>query len=293
MKMKLAQTVLLSYYRAKLRSLGWVSHEKAAEQTFRLFCTPFSNSKKLKPPAIFNKSTSLQLSVGGNTLQGYVWKSSIHGGKKILIVHGFGSRAYKFHQYISPLLAKGFEVIVFDAPAHGSSGGNQINVLIYQEALLQIEQCAGPFEGIVTHSLGGLAASLFAETSSATKKLILIAPVTETATSLAHYYKMLRLHPSTRSALERLIQQKAQQPISYFSTARAVAQLQIPVLWIHDREDTICPFADTLPLQQKQPGHVKFFVTTGLGHNKIYHDSHVIQASIDFLAGTASTTTQY
>ncbi len=78
-------------------------------------------------------------------------------GQKILIAHGFSSYSYKFEKYVQPLLKDGFEVVAFDAPAHGLSEGKMINALIYKRFLQLLEEKHGPINGFIAHSLGGLA----------------------------------------------------------------------------------------------------------------------------------------
>jgi pimeloyl-ACP methyl ester carboxylesterase len=43
--------------------------------------------------------------------------------RRILLVHGWGGKAAQFFSFVGPLLESGFEVIGFDAPAHGLSSG--------------------------------------------------------------------------------------------------------------------------------------------------------------------------
>ena len=91
-----------------------------------------------------------------------------------MIVHGFRSYSYKFEKYILALKKEGFEVVAFDAPAHGTSDGKLINAYIYKQSLDHIEKAHGPFYGIMGHSLGGLAASLAFEGFSGRENIPLI-----------------------------------------------------------------------------------------------------------------------
>jgi hypothetical protein len=56
MKMKLGQRVVIGYYKTKLRALGLASPRMAAEQAFKIFCTPYSKRVKQKEPLIFHKA---------------------------------------------------------------------------------------------------------------------------------------------------------------------------------------------------------------------------------------------
>ena len=52
--MKLAQKLVIGYYKAKLNLFAKLSKRKAAEKAFELFCTPFATGKQ-KMPAVFEK----------------------------------------------------------------------------------------------------------------------------------------------------------------------------------------------------------------------------------------------
>lgn len=285
MKIKLAQRVVIGYYKTKLRTIAMVSPRKAAEQAFRVFCTPYSRGIKQKEPAIFHKAIRHSLFFEGLNTKGFQWMPDEPNGQKILIVHGFGSYSYKFEKYIQPLLKKGFEILAFDAPAHGMSEGKMINALIYMRFLQAIEQKWGPVNGFIAHSLGGLATSLLAEQmdQSIKRKLVLIAPATETRSAITGFYSMFRIKEPVKIEFEQLIIEMTGKAVNHFSIKRVVQSIQLPILWIHDRGDRICQYADTIAVQSMQLPHVQFRITEGLGHNKIYRDKQVMTDIFDFL----------
>lgn len=285
MKMKLGQRVVIGYYKTKLRALGLASPRKAAEQAFKIFCTPYSKGVKQKEPLIFHKAIKHNVSFEGLNTLGFQWIPERYNGKKVLVVHGFSSYSYKFEQYIQPLLKEGFEVLAFDAPAHGLSEGNMINALIYMRFLKKIDQEFGGIYGFIAHSLGGLATSLLAEDFQhlENRKFALIAPATETRSAVQGFYQLFKINPTVQSEFEQMILSMTGKQMDHYSIKRVVEQINQPFLWIHDKEDRICPYADTIPVQSMQHPHIQFHITNGLGHNKIYHDKGVIQLIIKFL----------
>lgn len=285
MKMKLAQRFVIGYYKAKLRTIGVVSPRKAAEQAFKIFCTPYSKGVKHKEPVIFHKAIQQTIDFEGLQTKGFYWKPEKSNGNKVLIVHGFSSHGYKFETYILPLLKEGFEVVIFDAPAHGLSEGKMINALIYKRFLQTIEKQFGPVYGFIAHSLGGLATALLTEELSDTsnRKLVLIAPATETRSAVNGFYKMFRIKEPIQTEFEQLILEMTGKSMDHFSVSRVIQKIDTPVLWIHDKKDTICPYIDTLTLQSTPLPHLRFYITEGLGHNKIYRDKEVISTVMEFL----------
>jgi esterase/lipase len=284
MKMKLAQRLLIGYYKTKLKTIALVSPRKAAEAAFDLFCTPYFGKPAKKAPPVFHKAENLSFEMDGLTLRGFRWQPEHPNGKKILIVHGFSSYSYKFEKYILPLKKEGFEVILFDAPGHGTSDGKLINAFVYKNALLQIDKLYGPVYGIMGHSLGGLAATLaFEELSGQEKrKLVLIAPATETERAISNFFTLVPVDDKTKQAFIELVTELAGSPVSYYSVSRVVKALKAPVLWVHDRHDNICTFEDVKPLLALDLPHVKFIITEQLGHSKVYKDNKVCSEIVHF-----------
>ncbi len=289
--MKLAQRFLISYYKTKLKTIGFVSPRKAAEEAFELFCTPYGKKAKLKEPPVFHKAEKLLFDLNGLTIRGFRWiPSGQPNGKKIVIAHGFRSFSFKFDKYVMPLLKEGYEVLAFDAPAHGISDGKQINAFIYKNTLLKIESLYGPVYGIMGHSLGGLAAALAFEEFShpENRKLVLIAPATETERTLEDFFRIIPLTEKVKAAFLELIVEISGKPVSYYSVSRVVKAVHAPVLWVHDVYDPICPFADVKPLLTLDLPHVRFLITEHLGHSKVYKDNKVCSAIVQFFNGNNS-----
>jgi pimeloyl-ACP methyl ester carboxylesterase len=289
MKLKLAQRIAIGYYQAKFKLLSVFSKRKAAEAVFELFCTPYSGKPKRKAPAIFEKAGKLHFDFEGLQLQGWRWKPERSNGKKILIVHGFDSCSYRFDRYITPLLQEGFEVVAFDAPGHGLSGGRTINALAYSRAILHAEKLYGSFYGIMAHSLGGLATALAFEQlpGQENRKLVLIAPTTETATAIGNFFRFIPVSRDIQAGFHKVIEEVGQKPIEYYSVKRMVQTIPAPVLWVHDEEDTICPYCDTIPVQELGLPNVEFFITKGLGHSGIYRHNEVFKKIMYFFSGHA------
>src|SRR5215217_3459502 len=155
--MSLGQRLVIKYVRTKLGLLSTISKRKAAEKAFQLFCTPQYRNKKKLPP-IFEKAEKLHFPFEGNIIRGYRWNSP--ADKKVLILHGFESSVVNFDRYINPLIKKGYEVLAFDAPAHGRSGGKRITAVTYKNLVHYIYDHYGPLHAFIAHSFGGLVVSL-------------------------------------------------------------------------------------------------------------------------------------
>lgn len=280
--MKLAQKLAISYIRTKFRLLAAISKRKAAVSAFDLFCSPLRINKKKFPP-VFLEAETLHFTLEGNIIRGWRWNKG--GIKKVLIAHGYESTVLNFDRYIKPLIKKGYEVLAFDAPAHGRSGGKKINAPLYKKMILEINKQFGPLDAVMAHSFGGLAMALAMEEINHTPqhKMVLIAPATETTTAIDSFFRFLKLDPGIRDEFERVIVQKGGVSSSWYSIRRAMKHIRASVLWVHDEDDDTTPLTDALKVKEDHHTNIHFLITSGLGHRRIYRDNKVSKAIIDFL----------
>lgn len=280
--MKLKETIAVGYLRINLRLLSLVSKKCAAKKALRLFCTPLNKSKK-KLSALFNTAEKLHFYLDKKLVTGYRW--NFPRSKKFLVVHGFQSAAKNFEKYITLMISKNYEVLAFDAPAHGESEGTRINVLEYSRFIKEICTRYGPIETFMAHSFGGLAISLALEDIIHTDKtrLVLIAPATETSTAVDLLFNFLKLKDNLRTDFENLIISMGGVTVQWLSVSRAIKNIRARILWIHDEDDDITPLKDVQPLIQSGYSNIQFMITKGFGHRRIYHEKEVIEAVTTFL----------
>jgi pimeloyl-ACP methyl ester carboxylesterase len=289
--MKLSQRLAIGYIRTKFKLLASVSKKKAAEKAFDLFCTP--QRRNVKPlPKIFEEAEKLHFKLEGNAVNGWRWNPARPGHpgghlaeRKVLILHGYESSVTNFDRYIRPLLKKGYEVLAFDAPAHGRSGGKKISAPLYKRMIQEINKKYGPVQSYMAHSFGGLAVSLALEEISHTKdyRLVLIAPATETTTAINSFFKFLRLEPAVRTEFEKVIIKAGGVSSEWYSIRRAMKHIKAKVLWFQDEDDEVTPLSDVLKVKAENYPNIEFIITTGLGHRRIYRDNKVTKQIIEFL----------
>jgi pimeloyl-ACP methyl ester carboxylesterase len=280
--MKVAQRLAIGYIRAKFKLLSSISKKKAAEKAFTLFCTPLRRNRKALP-RIFEDAEKIRFEMENIIIRGWRWN---HPSKrKVLIIHGFESSVINFDRYIRPLTRKGYEVLAFDAPAHGRSGGRRITAPMYKEMIKTIHHQFGPVQSFMAHSFGGLALSLALEEIPHAEdyKVVLIAPATETTTAIGSFFQFLRLGNGVRAEFEKLVIRHGGVPSSWYSIRRALKHVPAQVLWFHDEEDDTTPLSDVFRVRAENHSHIRFVITKGLGHRRIYRDNQVSKAIVEFL----------
>ena len=281
--MKLAQKIALGYIKAKLNLMSAISKKKAAEKAFDLFCTPLRKTKK-KKPVVFQKAETLSFDLNGTTIRGFRWNHPAN--KRFLIVHGFESSSINFDRYIIPMTKLGYEVMAFDAQAHGASGGKRITLPEYVEMLRQVNKRYGPVNSYLSHSFGGLALTQFMETipHDEKTKIVLIAPATETVTAINSFFRLLNLNDEVKKEFNKLILEKGGFLPQHYSIRRAIKHIKAMVLWFHDEDDDMTPLEDALKIKNDSHRNVEFVITTGLGHRRIYRDNKVTKRIFEFFS---------
>lgn len=280
--MRIAKRLAIRYIRTKMKLLSKVSKRKAAEKAFELFTTPPTREKR-ETPLIFHKAENLTFSFEKFKIKGYRFNHPRE--KKALILHGFESSAVNFDKYILPLIKKGFEVLAFDAPAHGKSTGKIINAVDYKNFILHIQNDYGPITHFITHSFGGLALSLALEEMPHDEswKVVFIAPATESVRAMNNFFHFIKLDDEVKQEFQKLVEEANGKPLPWYSVARAAENIKAQVLFLQDRQDQQTPYEDVEPIIEKGFPNFRFVITNGLGHRQIYKDAGSIKTIMEFL----------
>ena len=281
-----SERIYLQYLRTKFKTISKLAPAIAGRMAFELFCTPYPKYKKRKAPAIFHHATKRTVVLTDQTkIHGFEWLPSKPNDQTVLIAHGYASYAYKFEHYIAPLLKMGYRVLAFDAPAHGQSEGKHIHVVVYQEAIQKIMEQAGPIHHFIGHSLGALTLSMIAEKidQAEARKFVLIAPATKTTTTFANFFKMMHLNEVTKAAFLQDVSNRTSHTVDHFAADRALTNYKGPILWVHDKKDMVCPYEDIINFKENAPSNIKFLITNGLGHNKVYKTAEIMDQIMTFL----------
>lgn len=279
--MKLSQRLAIGYVQTKFKLLTIISKRKTAEKALQIFGTPFMKSVRKAP---VKNAETIHFYLNNKKMNGYRWNHP--RPEKALILHGFGSAAHKFEDYAVLLTNKGYEVLAFDAPAHGDSEGDTTNAVEYSAMITQVLQQFGPIQSFMAHSFGGISLSLALEQipHDENTKVVFIAPATETTSAIDGAFSMLKLkNLAVRNEFEKIILNLTGKNIAWFSMRRAMHNIKASVLWIHDEDDNITPWADALKVKEDNHPNIKFVLTKGLGHQKIYHDADVKTMLVNFM----------
>lgn len=275
---KLLNTLLPPLYGAYFNILALFSEKAAAEKAFTLFCTPRKGKVLPIQQDFLDKARDQVINIGGMELQTYRWP-----GKKerVLLLHGWESNTFRWRKLIGELIKEGFDVVAFDAPAHGKSTGVIFNVILYAECVEEIGKIYQPGY-IVGHSVGGMTAIYhqYAYDSKGVEKIVTIGSPSEFPEVMDHYQKLLRFNNRVMKALDRYLQQHFGIRIKDFSTSQYAKSLKVKGLLIHDELDAIASVTCSERVHANWEGS-RLIKTRGLGHS--LHQEEVNQQIVDFL----------
>ncbi len=265
-------------YGAYFNLLAVFSEKNAAEKAFTLFCTPRKGKVLPIQQEFLDAAGHDVVEVGGMELQTYNWK----GPKEtVLLLHGWESNTFRWRNLINYLIKEDYNIVAFDAPAHGKSGGEILNVPIYAECTDHVIKKFSPAY-IVAHSVGGMTAVYhqYQYNTNSVRKLVTIGSPSELEEIMRHYQLMLGFNNRVLRALDRYFQNHFGFGIKDFSTSRFASHLQLQGLLIHDELDAVAPVSASERVHSKWSDS-KLIKTRGFGHS--LHQDEVNLQIIDFL----------
>lgn len=212
--------------------------------------------------------------------------------KKILITHGWISRAAYMIRLIRALHQQGYEVYALDFPAHGEAKGLQLPWIDAATIIKETVNQHGPFYGIIGHSFGGSMvlntlnlAGQFPEwrLDNKPERAVLIASPTQMRNPVNHFAKKLKLNGHAYLQLRHFIQDHAKINLRFISLRHFAAQTpNIPFLCIHGEADkTINPHESILFCNAYQQADLH--ILPDANHVSVLMDERVENLVSDFL----------
>ncbi|HET7279545.1 MAG TPA: alpha/beta fold hydrolase [Dermatophilaceae bacterium] len=210
------------------------------------------------------------------------------------LVHGWGGWWQQFSNLVMPLVARGFRVVAFDAPSHGSSGAGAFGprsttVVEMAEAFKAVVTALGPAGVVVAHSLGAMVTTWARELGVEASGYVFIAPAVSVEPIVEEFGRMLGLGSRRRQQLAARLERHIGVPMADFDlVARARREgARLPsMLAIHDVADAETPAAGSIALTDHWP-ESDLLLTEGLGHRRVLWQPMVVQTAVKFAQDAA------
>lgn len=253
------------------------SKKAAARKAFHIFCTPRAGRIKEDQTTFLDPAKDTQLRVNDTVnIQTYKWEGT---GPTVLLIHGWESNTHRWWKLIEVLQKQHYNIICFDAPAHGNSTGNILNVLLYTESLEVVTQHYQPRIHI-GHSVGGLTTIFhyYKHQPAQIEKLVILGAPSELSEIMKDYQRILGMNNTVMKGLDLLVQKRFGFSINDFSGHQFAKSMDVPGLIIHDTYDNITPVEASRGIHKNWINST-YIETSGLGHS-LYQDevcNHIIK----------------
>lgn len=249
-----------------LNTLALFAPKTAAKKGFELFCWP--RRIEMKPHQLDFLSRAdeqFKIDYAGKKVHGYRWGN---GSKKILLLHGWQSHSYWWRYVINRLSKEEYTIFSLDAPGHGLSEGDFLNLPHYSGLIEQFITEQKSLHAILTHSFGGFASvyTLHRLPHLQVEKMVVMAAPGEVEFFFLYYQNMLGLSQKAIGLITAQFITTIGHPPSYFQIKNFAGTLNLNGLIIHDTEDKEAPYKNAVAINEAWKNS-KLITTTGLGHN--------------------------
>ena len=209
-------------------------------------------------------------------------------GPLVVMMHGWSGSGAQFRKFIPGLVAAGYQVAAFDAPAHGDNPGKQTHLLEFVNTLLGIQQELGPVHTLMAHSFGGMASMMACQRGLEVKQMVLFGPHLDVNEIHQSYSELLNLNPELSKRFHAKIGTRMAEIVgiddvwNLFTPQSLLKDRDFGGLLVYDTEDEEIPLSQFEAVARNWKGS-QILETSGLGHQRILKDETVIKAVLDFM----------
>ena len=277
-KNKILYKALALSYGAYFNTIANLSENRAAKKAFELFSTPRKGRVLPHQEEFLKNVLDRMVPVNGSGIQTYHWSGS---GDTVLLLHGWESNVFRWRNLIGNLRESGFDIIAFDAPGHGYSNGNRLNLANYSESARHIIEMYDP-KHIIGHSMGGLTMlyDQYKNPDSSIEKIVALGAPAELSELMENYQRLLKFNDKVLRGLDNYFYELYDCRIKDISTPVFARGISRPGLIVHDELDPITPFSASVRLHENWKNS-RLIKTTGLGHS--LHQDGVNTQIMEFL----------
>lgn len=268
----------------------------AGRKAFRLFCEPARSSHRspdheaLAARARFHlrSAATARFKTAGGEVQTYVLEPASRAAvASVLLVHGWTGEASFMSAFADFFCRRGLRVVLLDLPAHGASGGRWASLIDCALAVGDVASALGPFDLVVAHSIGALAALCAGGgrppmlQAANFPSYVLVGMPDRFEDVTRSFGSEQGLSPGAQRVFERRLQRLAHRPVAAFTGSRLLAEAARPALLLHARDDLEVPFADAERMASACP-LAELAPFEGLGHRAILYAPQAVRAAHGF-----------
>jgi pimeloyl-ACP methyl ester carboxylesterase len=190
-------------------------------------------------------------------------------------------KSYKYYQQGSmvpiaqDLLAQGFEVVLFDVPAHGEAIGARTDPAEVRDVIRKIAQQLRPIHAIICHSLGGVWALCAWNDDCRAKTVISIASPSTHKFLVEKFVQLYQFGSEITEGIVKELESRFGETVWIdFSPSEIVKRIGVPGLIIHGKNDDYVPPAHAEQLRSNW-NNATLEIVEGVSHFDVVGSSRV------------------
>lgn len=278
---KITLQMMLSAYRIYFGLLFLVQPKLGAKKAVKVFATPFTKKVRAKEKEILAKATMETYSYQGLPIRLYRWGE---GAKTALLVHGWEANAGSLGAFVEPLVAKGFQVLAFDGPAHGSSGGKQTTLFQFAGLVAELIQEHSP-EVLISHSFGSGSSiyALYSNKQLSVRKMIMLTTPNRMDEIFSDFTRLMKISDQGKEGIYDYLHSRFGKRVDEMDVSSMAPECNIEeLLIIHSPSDKVLPFHCAEQVAAKLPRAI-LEAPINKGHYRILWDPATVERVNQFI----------
>ena len=161
-----------------------------------------------------------------------------------------------------------YTIYALDAPGHGMSGGDKLNVEVFRQAIEAALARIGPIDTLIGHSLSNTAVGYcyIMNPNVDVKKFIVMGAASGMDAVFTYFKEILGLSIRSVANLSKKVNTIFKIPHQEVKLMSFLDKVTQPVLVIHDKNDAVTPFKPIENVLKKHP-KINTYITCGLKHD--------------------------
>jgi pimeloyl-ACP methyl ester carboxylesterase len=290
---KLQFRILVAVIGSFFNFSAFFSKKWAGRKMAQLFGKPRKGRLSADERNRLQAAEELQLTYENLSFQCYHWRGDV--AKTVVLLHGWESNAARWHPLVKLLKKENYNIVAFDAPAHGDSAGDYFEAILFAKMLEVVVQRFEP-QTLIGHSVGAYSVAYWAghflvknsdktplspqESSRTVKRLILMASPSNLSHVFDQFLGFINANRRVRAGFYAHIENYLGQKVADITAEKMLKSLSINALIIHDRQDDVIAFSEAEAIHHALP-EAEFVATDGFGHR--LRDASVYKMIVEYL----------
>lgn len=234
-----------------MQTLQFISPNTAVEQLYKFISNPRIHKLRDREEEVLDTAQQRFVSFDGFQLKRYYWAGDSQ--KKALLIHGWEGQAGNFAALIPILRRKGYQILMYDAPAHGSSSKGKTNMFQFGDFMDTVVHDYQP-NLVISHSFGSVTTALALTENKSTPidHWIMVTTPLLFKNRIKNVAKFLGLSKKVVHKLIRKIEKELHQSVDDFNMYKYCKQLtQVKkATLVHSKTDKIIPIQNSIEVNQ-------------------------------------------